>query len=54
MATPHVAGLAAYFLSQESATPSELAAKIVSLSSKDAIANCGSGSPNLFVYNNIA
>ncbi|KAJ9087052.1 hypothetical protein DSO57_1037070 [Entomophthora muscae] len=53
MATPHVAGLAAYFLSQKSATPSQLAAKIVSLSSKNAITNPGSGSPNLFVYNNI-
>ncbi|KAJ9080700.1 hypothetical protein DSO57_1022220 [Entomophthora muscae] len=37
----------AHFLSQESATPSELGAKIVSLSNKDAIVTLVPGSPNL-------
>ncbi|KAI0244112.1 hypothetical protein L0F63_001794 [Massospora cicadina] len=52
MATPHVAGLAAYFLSEKKGTPEEVGNRIVSLASKDKITNPGSDSPNLLIFNN--
>ncbi|KAI0231094.1 hypothetical protein L0F63_007311 [Massospora cicadina] len=52
MATPHVAGLAAYLLSKNHLSPDRLAAEINSLANKDAIVNPGSGSPNRLVFNN--
>lgn len=53
MATPHVAGLAAYLLSQteNGMSPKELKEKIISLATKDTLANVGKGSPNLLIYN---
>ncbi|KAJ1947916.1 proteinase B [Kickxella alabastrina] len=53
MASPHVAGLAAYLLSQEkgSLTGQELKAKMLELSTKDIVLNPGTGSPNVLIYN---
>lgn len=46
MATPHIAGLAAYLIGLEgSRTPAALCSRIQSLSTKNVIANVGSGSP---------
>ncbi|KAJ2473898.1 proteinase B [Coemansia sp. RSA 2322] len=54
MASPHVAGLAAYLLSQESAPLSgeQLKAKMIELATKDVIENAGEQSPNVLIYNN--
>jgi subtilisin family serine protease len=47
MACPHVAGLAAYLITLEGArSPSALCQRIQSLSTRNVIANAGSGSPN--------
>ncbi|KAI9293870.1 putative subtilisin-like protease precursor [Neoconidiobolus thromboides FSU 785] len=54
MATPHVAGLAAYFLSKETLTNAQVRDKIVSVATKDAIKNLKADTPNLLAYNNIA
>ncbi|KAI0244406.1 hypothetical protein L0F63_002925 [Massospora cicadina] len=51
MATPHVAGLLAYFLSEKTASPHHLANKLIRLASKNLILNPGPGSPNLLVNN---
>ncbi|KAI9295284.1 putative subtilisin-like protease precursor [Neoconidiobolus thromboides FSU 785] len=53
MATPHVAGLAAYYLSQGSYTNAQITSKIVSSATKNAISNPGSGTPNLLAYNSV-
>lgn len=52
MATPHIAGLAAYLLALEGArSPAALCSRIQSLATKNTIANVGSGSPNYLAYN---
>ncbi|KAI7865540.1 serine protease 1 [Spinellus fusiger] len=53
MASPHVAGLAAYFLSLEEkqVAPQEIKDKILALSTKDALTKIPSDTPNLLVYN---
>lgn len=53
MATPHVAGLAAYYLSLQSLTNVQLAEKLISTSSRNLITNPGAGSPNLLVFNSV-
>lgn len=54
MATPHVAGLAAYLLSLEgNMAPSALAARIQTLSQKNKIAGVPSGTNNYLIYNGI-
>ncbi|ORZ17300.1 peptidase S8/S53 domain-containing protein [Absidia repens] len=52
MASPHVAGLAAYVLSQEKegASPKEIKAKILALATKGALTDV-KGSPNLLINN---
>jgi cerevisin len=62
MASPHVAGLIAYFLSLEpedsseffstELTPKELKDKIIKLSTSNVIGNVPYDTPNLLVYNN--
>ncbi|KAI8323136.1 serine protease 1 [Martensiomyces pterosporus] len=54
MASPHVAGLAAYLLSQEDNVLSgeELKSKIVELGTTGVVEDAGNGSPNILVYNN--
>ncbi|KAJ1963026.1 proteinase B [Dipsacomyces acuminosporus] len=54
MASPHVAGLAAYFLSQESKslTGEELKAKIIAAGTRGVVEDAGNGSPNVLIYNN--
>jgi subtilisin family serine protease len=52
MASPHVAGLAAYLLSLEGKkTPSALSSRIISLSNKGKITGLPSGTPNNLVFN---
>ncbi|KAJ2852738.1 proteinase B [Coemansia brasiliensis] len=53
MASPHVAGLAAYLLSQSNSTltGSELKSMMLKMATKDVIADPGSESPNLLIYN---
>ncbi|KAF7879206.1 hypothetical protein EAF04_000404 [Stromatinia cepivora] len=52
MATPHVAGLAAYLIALEGlSTPAAVAARIKALATSGSITNAGSGSPNLIAYN---
>lgn len=52
MATPHVAGLAAYLIVLEGlSTPAAVASRIVALASSGYIPAPGSGSPNLIAYN---
>ncbi|QSZ34964.1 hypothetical protein DSL72_007826 [Monilinia vaccinii-corymbosi] len=52
MATPHVAGLAAYLIALEGlSTPAAVTARIKSLATSGLITNAGSGSPNLIAYN---
>ncbi|KAJ9089240.1 hypothetical protein DSO57_1014991 [Entomophthora muscae] len=52
MATPHVAGLAAYFLSEKPISPQAIKAKIIALASKDKLTNLDPDSPNLLIFNN--
>ncbi|KAJ2084158.1 proteinase B [Coemansia sp. RSA 988] len=56
MASPHVAGLAAYLLSLDDSNSTlstkDLKAKIVKFATKDAVENPGEKSPNLLIYNN--
>jgi len=64
MASPHVAGLIAYFLSLEpeksseffstALTPKELKNKIINLSNKNKLDMVPSNTPNLLVYNNFS
>ncbi|KAJ2725464.1 proteinase B [Coemansia sp. Benny D115] len=53
MASPHVAGLAAYLLSKEDGKLSgeELKTKMIKLATKDVIDDVGTGSPNVLIYN---
>jgi cerevisin len=61
MASPHVAGLMAYFLSLEpessseyfstALTPKELKTKIINLSNQNKLSNIPSNTPNLLVFN---
>ncbi|KAI8372859.1 serine protease 1 [Radiomyces spectabilis] len=53
MASPHVAGLAAYFLSleEESVEPKVIKDKILKLGSKDKLDNIPKDTPNLLIFN---
>ncbi|KAI9340953.1 serine protease 1 [Pilaira anomala] len=53
MASPHVAGLAAYFLSLEEGkvTPKQIKDKILKMATKDALDNLPTDTPNLLIYN---
>lgn len=53
MASPHVAGVAAYLLGIDSSlnTPALLTAKLLSLASTGLVVNPGTGSPNKLLYN---
>ncbi|KAI9276650.1 serine protease [Phascolomyces articulosus] len=53
MASPHVAGLAAYFLSleEQGASPKEIKQKILDLSSKDKLTKIPKDTPNLLIFN---
>ncbi|KAG2235094.1 serine protease 1 [Thamnidium elegans] len=53
MASPHVAGLAAYFLSlePEKVSPKFIKDKILSLATKDALDKIPEDTPNLLIYN---
>jgi oryzin len=52
MATPHVAGLAAYLIALEGlSTPAAVVARIKALATSGLITSAGSGSPNLIAYN---
>jgi subtilisin family serine protease len=51
MATPHVAGVAALYLSANpTATPSQVAAALVSNATPNVLTSIGTGSPNLLLY----
>jgi cerevisin len=64
MASPHVAGLIAYFLSLEpdssseffstSLTPKQLKDKIINLSTKDVLSKIQKDTKNLLIFNNFA
>lgn len=56
MASPHVAGLAAYFLAlePEGATPKEIKDKIIAMSTKGALSKIPDDTPNLLIYNGAA
>ncbi|CDS05962.1 hypothetical protein LRAMOSA08490 [Lichtheimia ramosa] len=53
MASPHVAGLAAYFLSmtENGASPKEIKDKILELATKDKLSSIPNDTPNLLIYN---
>jgi len=52
MATPHVAGLAAYLLSFEGKkTPADLSARLTSLASRNKISGVPSGTVNRLAFN---
>jgi oryzin len=52
MATPHVAGLAAYLMAKEGIKkPAELTSRIKKLGTKDVLTDIGTGSPNLLAFN---
>ncbi|KAI5356542.1 putative peptidase S8/S53 domain, peptidase S8, subtilisin, His-active [Septoria linicola] len=52
MATPHIAGLAAYLIALEgSKSPAALCQRIQELAQKDVVEDVGSGSPNFLAYN---
>ncbi|KAI8333100.1 peptidase S8/S53 domain-containing protein [Chlamydoabsidia padenii] len=56
MASPHVAGLAAYLLSLEESpnvTPKEIKDKIIKLSSRGVLSNIPSDTPNLLIFNGV-
>ncbi|KAI8379286.1 serine protease [Radiomyces spectabilis] len=55
MASPHTAGLAAYLLSFEEGnpTPKQIKDKIISMGTRDRLANIGKDSPNILIYNGI-
>ncbi|KAJ9056420.1 hypothetical protein DSO57_1033191 [Entomophthora muscae] len=53
MATPHVAGLIAGFLSKSHLTPKEVTKKLLSLAVQDMVADAKFGTPNLLVNNGI-
>lgn len=52
MASPHVAGLAAYLIALEGlSSPSAIANRIIGLSTTGVVVSPGSGSPNRLIYN---
>lgn len=53
MASPHVAGLSAYFLSleQEQVTPRTIKKKILTMATKDALSSLPANTANILVYN---
>nr|OQO19431.1 hypothetical protein B0A51_16279 [Rachicladosporium sp. CCFEE 5018] len=51
MATPHIAGLAAYLLGLEGGSTAGLCSRIRSLAQSGILTGVGSGSPNLLAYN---
>jgi len=52
MASPHVAGLAAYLLARENLTsPEDVRDRITQLATPDKVVNAGEGSPNLIAFN---
>jgi oryzin len=52
LATPHVAGLAAYLITLEGlSSPAAVVNRIQALATSGKITNAGSGSPNLIAYN---
>jgi oryzin len=52
MASPHVAGLAAYLLARENLTsPEGVRGRITQLATPDEVVNAGDGSPNLIAFN---
>jgi len=54
MATPHVAGVIALYLSAfPTNTPAQVAADLITLSSKDRITSVGTGSPNRLLYSKV-
>ncbi|KAJ9088855.1 proteinase B [Entomophthora muscae] len=53
MATPHVAGLAAYFLSESFESPEAIVKKIIDHASKDLLTDIGPNSPNLLINNKL-
>jgi hypothetical protein len=55
MATPHVAGLAAYLLGLEGTKdPAQLGARIIELSNKDKITGLPNGTANNLIYNGVS
>jgi hypothetical protein len=55
MATPHVAGVAALYLSANpTASPAQVASAIIGNATPGVISGAGTGSPNLLLYNQIA
>lgn len=51
MASPHVAGIAALYLAENTtATPAQVTTALKNTATSNTITNVGSGSPNLFVY----
>jgi subtilisin family serine protease len=54
MATPHVAGTAALYLSvHPSATPQQVAAAIVNNATNNKVSNPGTGSPNKLLFSKV-
>ncbi|OQO06625.1 Alkaline protease 1 [Cryoendolithus antarcticus] len=51
IATPHIAGLAAYLLGLEGGSTAGLCSRIRSLAQSGILTGVGSGSPNLLAYN---
>lgn len=54
MATPHVAGLAAYFLSLDATTTTEACSYMAGLGSRNIISGVPSGTANVLVQNGVA
>jgi oryzin len=52
MATPHVAGLAAYLMRVEGPlTPNQMSKRVAGLATRDMVVNPGDGSPNAIAFN---
>lgn len=52
MASPHVAGVAAYLIGLEGlSTPAAVRSRLIALATTGFVTNAGSGSPNVFLYN---
>lgn len=54
MASPHVAGLAAYYLSQEegdNVDPQKIKNKIIQTSTRNVLSNIPKKTPNLLIFN---
>ena len=50
MASPHIAGIAALYLSQQEMTPNEVVTRMTNLATPGRVSNPGSGSPNLLAF----